>query len=459
MDPGLYASIEPVVFTVPLNPDALPVYQNFAPPAMMRMVDYAFKWNKNYFLSYSNINRACFRMLDDSVPIQFKVSNQANLPGWNGPMSIQDIITQLETSYGKPTPMALHNNNLLFCSSMTTTGAPEMLFYRIEQCQEIATLAGDPFTQMQIMNMVVRILMQAQVLPSKELDTWEQMAVKTYPGLKALIHEVYTRHLQSLALRTMTGQQGYAQGGNNMFNMLAKKEDGKDIDTVNNATTVMQTAAFTTGSTLGNTYGGDTTVPSEITTAINQLAANQVAIQQQMAAMTFGAPPPSPNTQFHIPPVQNMGQQPFAGVAQGMFNPGRGGGGPQRGGRRRGRTGSRGGGRGRGAFANQMPGGNGGILPFVGGPPGAFVPPTGARVNAPFQSNLTKKHANWNVCWSCGFGVEDGHTLATCPTHWRKTDHQVGFTRGNVQQWINQGYPPCTKGMHKTKLPTQPGQF
>jgi hypothetical protein len=209
-------------------------------------------------------------------------------------MLIQDIMTQLETSYGKPMPMALHNNDLLFCSPMTTTDVPEMLFYRIEQCQEIATLAGDPFTPMQIMNTAVGILMQVQVLPLKEFDTWEQTAVKTYPDLKTFIHEAYTRHLQSLAIRTMTGQLGYAQGGNNMFNMLAEQEDGEDTNTANNVTTVMQTAAFTTGSTLGNTYSGATTVPSEITTAINQLAANQVAIQQQMAAMTFAAPPPIP---------------------------------------------------------------------------------------------------------------------------------------------------------------------
>ncbi len=168
-------------------------------------------------------------------------------------MSIQDIMTQLETSYGKPTSMALHNNNLLFCSPMTTTDAPEMLFYRIEQCQEITTLAGDPYTQMQMMNMLVRILMQAQVLPSKEFNIWEQMAVKTYPGLKTLIHKAYTRRLQSLALHTMTGQQGYAQGDSNMFNMLAEREDGEDTDTADDATTVTQTAAFTTESTLGNT--------------------------------------------------------------------------------------------------------------------------------------------------------------------------------------------------------------
>ncbi len=255
-------------------------------------------------------------MLDNTVPNQFKVSNQPNLTGWNALMSIQDILTQLETLYGKPAPMALHNNAILFRSAVATTDAPEMLFYRIKQCQEIATLAGDPYTPMQIMNTVVCILMQAQVLPSKEFDTWEQTAVKTYPGLKTFVHEAYTRRLQSLALRTTTGQQGYVPHGNNMFNVLAEQKDKEVIDTVNNATMVMQTAALTTGSTLRNTYGGTATIPLEITTAINQLAANQVAIQEQMAAMAFTAPPPSPNMQVHIPPVQNMGQQPFAGVAQ-----------------------------------------------------------------------------------------------------------------------------------------------
>jgi hypothetical protein len=213
MDPGLYALIEPVPFTVPVNPGATPVYQPFAPPAMMKMVDYGFERNKNYFLSYSNINRACFCMLDDSVPNQFKVSNILNLMGWNASISIQEILTQLKTLYGKPTPMALHNNDLLFRSPMSATDAPEMLFYRIEQYQEIATLAGDPCTQMQIINMVMRILMQVQVLPSKEFDTREKTPVETYTGLKTFIHEAYTRRLQSLALRTTTGQQGYAPGG------------------------------------------------------------------------------------------------------------------------------------------------------------------------------------------------------------------------------------------------------
>jgi hypothetical protein len=81
------------------------------------------------------------------------------------------------------------------CSPTTTMNVPEMHFYRNEQYQEIVTLAGDPYTQIQIMNMVVHILTQMQVFPPKEFDTWEQTAAKTYPGLKTFFHEAYIRCL------------------------------------------------------------------------------------------------------------------------------------------------------------------------------------------------------------------------------------------------------------------------
>ena len=49
---------------------------------MIKMIDAAFERDKNYFLSYKNIYRACFRMLDDLVPPSFKVSNVPALLGW-----------------------------------------------------------------------------------------------------------------------------------------------------------------------------------------------------------------------------------------------------------------------------------------------------------------------------------------------------------------------------------------
>ena len=89
----------------------------------------------------------------------------------------------------------------------------------------------------------------------------------------------------------------------------------------------------------------------------------------------------------------------------------------------------------------------GGIIPFQQAVP--TVPP---QVRNPDFSNIYKRHNNWNVCFSCGFDIEDGHTSATCP--FKKANHQQSFTRDNAQQFIATGYDPCTRGMHKTILPS-----
>jgi hypothetical protein len=71
-------------------------------------------------------------MLNDNIADQFKVSNTPNMMGWNSSMT-----EQLEASYGKLDTMWLFQNDTLFRSPFPATEAPEMLFYRIEQCQEI----------------------------------------------------------------------------------------------------------------------------------------------------------------------------------------------------------------------------------------------------------------------------------------------------------------------------------
>ncbi len=87
-------------------------------------------------------------MLDELVSDQFKVSNVPTLPGWNASMSIMDMLDQLETTYGKPNAMMLFANNTLFRSAFNPNDAPEALFHRIKQCQEIAILARDPYSNM-----------------------------------------------------------------------------------------------------------------------------------------------------------------------------------------------------------------------------------------------------------------------------------------------------------------------
>ena len=491
--PAMYLLLEPQPFVEPVNPGDTAVYPQFAPPATIKMIDAQFVRDKNYYLSFRNINRACFRMLNDTVSDQFKVSNTPNLTGWNSTMSVLDILEQLDTSYGKPDTMTLFGNDTLFRSPFPATDAPEMLFYRIEQCQEIQVLANDPYTPTQIINNAVRLLQQSGIFPLKEFDTWDAMAIKTYPALKTFIHEAYTRRLTALQLRNTTGTQGYVPNkAHNMYNVL---DDGYDSDSGTDGTVatqvapVTQTAAMTTGSTLGNTYGGGT-IPAEVSNAINQLAANQQAMLNQMAAMSLAnSAPPQVAAAFHVPPVQQVRVPAFAipppptyssGIGIHGGQGGRGGptyspgvgihggqGGRGGGGRGRGQYGNRGG-RGRGyvrtPFANhlrnmQQEGMRAGGVPptMIGGP--VMPQATGGFNNRPpgqpnpTHSNIVKNYKNWNVCFSCGFDIEDGHNSKTCPYKWRKMNHQEGFTRENARQWINAGYDPCTKGMHKTQFP------
>jgi hypothetical protein len=126
-------------------------------------------------------------MLDELVSNQFKVSNIPTLMGWNASMSIMNMLDQLETTYGKPNAMTLFANNTLFRSAFNPNDAPEALFHRIEQCQEIAVLACDPYSNVQVINNAVRLLMQASIFPMKEFDDWEAVTPKTYPTLKTFI--------------------------------------------------------------------------------------------------------------------------------------------------------------------------------------------------------------------------------------------------------------------------------
>ena len=344
ISPAMYLLLEPQPFVEPPDPGSTAIYPQFSPTATIKMIDAAFTRDKNYYLSFKNINRACFKMLDDSISNQFKVSNTPNLTGWNSTMTILAILDQLEASYGKPDTMTLFGNDTLFRSPFPANEAPEMLFYRIEQCQEIQTLAKDPYTQTQIINNAVRLLQQSGIFPLKEFDTWDAIPIKTYPALKTFIHEAYTRRLTALQLRNTTGTQGYAPNNNqNMYNVF-NEPDGSDSDTdgtvmTQNAPTT-DTAALTTGSTLTNAN-------TEITKAINQLAANQQSIMTQMAALSFNHAPVVPPTQaatnFHVPPIQLLNIPPFAGQTTTGFNAGtgyNGGNGGRGGGRGRGRGGS-----------------------------------------------------------------------------------------------------------------------
>jgi hypothetical protein len=51
--------------------------------------------------------------------------------------------------------MTLYQNDVTFRAAMASTDSPEMLFYRIEQCQEIQRIGKLPYSNDQIIANVV----------------------------------------------------------------------------------------------------------------------------------------------------------------------------------------------------------------------------------------------------------------------------------------------------------------
>jgi hypothetical protein len=67
MDPATYLLLEGTPFVVPVDPNAVAIYPQWAAPTTIKMINAMFLCNKNYFLSYKNIARACFHMFDANI--------------------------------------------------------------------------------------------------------------------------------------------------------------------------------------------------------------------------------------------------------------------------------------------------------------------------------------------------------------------------------------------------------
>jgi hypothetical protein len=330
MDPTTYLLLEGAAFTIPPDPGPMAIFPNGAAIAqtVVKMTQATFHCDKNYYLSYKNITQACFRMLDANVSAQFKVSNNPTLMGWNSTMSIINILGQLQVLYGKPNMMMLYTNNTLFHSPITAGDLPGMLFYRIEQCQEIQCIGNLPYSEEQIIANAVHILLQANIFPLKEFDAWDAVTPKTHPALKMFIHVAYGCRLTALALCSTFGQNGYAN--QTIYNVM---EEGIDNDTNDNTVTTITQIAALTIATDGTTPSGGTDISAKVTAAINQLSANQTTIMSQMAAATAQmaalcvVPPPAQNThayaprkQFYVPPIQQVAIQQVAVPMQQPFS-------------------------------------------------------------------------------------------------------------------------------------------
>jgi hypothetical protein len=253
----------------------------------------------------------------------------------------------MASTYGKPTPDAMRQNNGNFLTAYNPQDPPEFLFKRCTNVQEIGTLAKNPYTTQQLLINALDLLVRCG-LYQRDLEDWERKPIvdQTWINLWPFIQEAYQRRLTSGTITSAQG--GFAQ--NNRFSGLATDVDS-DNDTAETITgTINLHMANLTAQTAAtiNEHATQTNASLQqlaIATNTTQLHQQQQAMMNQMAIMTmnngtqagpvqqtFARPP----TQIYQPAALPQYQQGYSNTPQqfgGRGGAARGRGGGSRGGR------------------------------------------------------------------------------------------------------------------------------
>ncbi len=170
-------------------------------------IDARFNLVHSYYLLYMNIRHACYNALDNNNDDAFKVSDNPALVGWNPSMELRKIFNLMRSTYGRPTPVALLQNDTLFCSIYSPQDAPKVLFRHSKDWQEVQILGNKPYTPQQMLNNAVRLLLQCG-LYTHNFNDWDRKPAfkKIWTNLKTFIQEVYARHLNATSITA--GSQG-----------------------------------------------------------------------------------------------------------------------------------------------------------------------------------------------------------------------------------------------------------
>jgi hypothetical protein len=482
MSRGMYKLLTPTLFHQPNDPGPAAVYTRNDPtdttPLMnteQASIDTAFTRKRHYYQLLINIERACFIALNANIDDAFKSSDIPTILGWHASMETRDILDQLSQTYGQPTLAALEINDVTFCGPYSAPNAPEVLFRRIKNCTEIAILGNNPYTDWQLINNMIRLLLTTG-LYIRAFEEWDHLlpGVQTWIKLRRLIQEVFQCCLNATA--PTVGGQGCAPAYHqNAFGILGTNNSNDEESLANTVAT--QVAALTYQSELTQTMAATTGQCQEM-----QLAQLAVAQEAQYATMhllieglnavafyvsnaghgfaRFGGRGSSRGRYGRIGGQQRGGGPPFGeslysnGFTQGYYpmpmahpiNAPSSVTGQFRGGTTFG-------------VPQYNPPGTYATGGFPGSPQGGFprgyphAPTIPAQVQQQPYSNVVKRYANWNACYSCGFDVADGHTSMLCPPHLRKAMHQIGFNCQNAQQFIDSSHPCSTRNRHKTQLP------
>ena len=400
--------------------------------------------NNSAWQSQRNVQRATIDALNTAVPRSYKrAENSMNLGvlSYKITSDPRTIIQRLRAVYGIATPQEKEENDRRFNEGWPASQPIEELWDRLEECYAIALMSKPAYTVDQLLDKAKTKITKTGLF-SRDILEWNGFDenAKTWPMFKSHFNDAYNLWISSGG--GTAAQHGY-HGANN-----ADGDDDSWATVEESFVTKIGEVQQANNAKLRATNDNVSTLSGSVAGISQQL----MALQQQLANLSMA----KPNAPYAPPPVAYV---PTAPAYQPTYQPPNslGGGGGGRGGRPRrdrGQGGRAYGGRGRGGAQGGWGGSYMQQPAPAGGIPPPMQPPPGFQQRGRNAPNPVKRFANWNMCFSCGFDVEDGHTSATCPYERRRPGHQEGCTRDNWEQYDNAGHHVRKTRRHKNVFPS-----
>ncbi len=251
-------------------------------------------------------------------------------------MSRLVILDQLSELYGHPTPAILKQNNRIFRSPNLAANPPEVLFRKIQDCAEIALLGCDPYTDCQLINNMIRLLLTTGLYLCP-FEDWDHLLpqAQTWLALRAMIQKFFQRCLNATV--PTAGHHGYAPAMPFQQNTFSALEDNDSDDKSIATSTATQVVALThqsqlTSSTVANTSQRHDQQMAHIASQQHLMHQNMHQIIATLNAVTFNVSNKGRSIGRyaggqgcgHVRPARGRGcGPPMYAIGGGGFNPGR----------------------------------------------------------------------------------------------------------------------------------------
>jgi hypothetical protein len=169
------------------------------------------------FEEYQVLMQALRRQIIDTVEEKYIMSLRNKYTRYNA-VSPTAMITHLFDTYGKITPEDMLKNEQHLNEPWDGSEPFELVIERIQECIELATEAGRPYSAEQIMDRAFRIVAQTGLYPD-DLKEWKKKAEadKTWENYKPFMLDAQRSYREN---QQTTKQAGYGMNAE-QFDMLA----------------------------------------------------------------------------------------------------------------------------------------------------------------------------------------------------------------------------------------------